>query len=127
MRILADTHTLIWAANNTLAKEAQDVLIDNVGELYFSTVSLIEIALKQHILGIDIIEFHNRLLEHGYEELTLTARQIAVLSTLPNIHKDPFDRLLIAQAKRDNLFLLTADKQIMKYLDFHKQILIFQP
>ncbi|MDR2678561.1 MAG: type II toxin-antitoxin system VapC family toxin [Zoogloeaceae bacterium] len=121
MKYLLDTHLLIWAvtADKKLSASAA-ALIDDMGNtLVFSVLSLWEIALKR---GLDRKDFlyearfvRQSLLNNGYEELPILSQHVLAVDTLPPLHKDPFDRLLIAQAITEGIVLLTADATVARY------------
>jgi len=117
MRILLDTHALIWEANGKLSPSVLSLLEDTSNDLYFSIVSLWEIELKRNRLKIDPKIFYQNLLRNGYRELTITARHVLSLSQLPLLHSDPFDRILLAQAQSEQIFLLTDDEALKRYSD----------
>ena len=121
MKILADTHILLWASDHpeNLSKAARLLLSDVGNDLYFSPMSIWEIAVKG-ALGRKDIQFDPRvlrrnLLDNSYLELPLTSDHALAVHGLPPIHKDPIDRLLIAQATVEGILLLTADRQIARY------------
>ena len=120
MRILLDTHIVLWALldSNKLSKKAHKI-IESASEVYISPVSLWEIAIKVNIgkLNVDIIRIKEKIFESNYNELPLKFDHIFGLNNLPDIHKDPFDRILIAQALSEPLKLITADVLIKKYSD----------
>ncbi|MDR0459642.1 MAG: type II toxin-antitoxin system VapC family toxin [Coriobacteriales bacterium] len=118
MRILLDTHALLWAANKSLSPSALALLEDTANELYFSTVSIWEIELKRRRLNTDPKAFYQNLLHNGYQELSLTARQVLSLSQLPALHSDPFDRILLAQALSEQIYLLTDDEALQRYSEY---------
>jgi PIN domain nuclease of toxin-antitoxin system len=120
MKLLLDTHVLLWAAAGAgLSPAAAEVIGDPGNELYFSAASIWEIAIKSALgrpeFNLDAGVFRRELLESGYEEIAITGRHTAAVSTLPELHKDPFDRILIAQAVTEALTLLTADKALLAY------------
>ena len=119
MNLLLDTHLLLWAAAGELPDDAAAYIEDMNNSLYFSPASIWEVVIK-HRLGRKDFDFdphslYNGLLEAGYKELYITSRHSLVISALPNLHKDPFDRLLIAQSIYEGIPLLTADKQVAQY------------
>jgi len=118
MRILLDTHALLWEANGSLSPSALALLEDTANELYFSSVSIWEIELKRRRLNIDPKAFYQNLLHNGYQELSLTARQVLNLSQLPALHSDPFDRILLAQALSEQIYLLTDDEALQRYSEY---------
>ena len=121
MRYLLDSHLLIWAADapEKLSKEADQLINDTDNELWYSVVSLWEIAIKyalgragfQHSPGV----MRGALRANGYKELDLTGDHALAVQHLPDLHRDPFDRLLIAQAQTTALTLLTADRTVARY------------
>ena len=123
MKYLLDTHLLLWAAGqpDRLSAEARDLLGDSGNTLLFSAASLWEIAIKQTIgradFKVDARILRRGLLDNGYVELPITSAHAVALDTLPPLHKDPFDRILIAQARVEGITLVTADEQVAKYLD----------
>ena len=119
MNLLLDTHILLWAAIDNLPQSAAKYVEDTNNTLFFSSASIWETIIKKGLgqIGFDIDPFalYSGLLDAGYKELTITSRHILAMSVLPNLHKDPFDRLLIAQAASESMPLLTADKLLAQY------------
>lgn len=121
MKLLLDTHLLLWAAADvtSLSTAALELIKDPSNELYFSSISIWEVAIKRGMnrvdFQIDPLLLQTGLLANGYLELPFTSKHALVAGSLPPIHKDPFDRALIAQATRDGLLLVSADRQIHKY------------
>lgn len=121
MRLLLDTHILLWAAgqDDRLSPAARRLLERPGNELVFSAASLWEVALKRQggksDFGAEPAVLRRTLLESGYVELPITGIHAAATSTLPPIHKDPFDRLLLAQAMTEGMTLVTADKVLSRY------------
>jgi PIN domain nuclease of toxin-antitoxin system len=121
VKLLLDTHLLLWAAGRPdQLPAAAHVLLDDPGnELLFSPVSLWEIAIKRG-LGRDDFQVDPRLLrrgllDNGYDELAITSEHAIAVDLLPPIHKDPFDRILIAQSTVEGITLLTADPLVARY------------
>jgi len=121
MKLLIDTHLLLWAAQGAkrLPREARTLMGDPENELLFSVASLWEIVIKNR-LGRDDFKVDPRLLrrgllDNGYAELGITGAHVLAIETLPPIHKDPFDRLLVAQAMVEGITLLTADACVAEY------------
>ena len=121
MRLLLDTHILLTAIGQSprLSTAARDLLDDPQNELLFSAASLWEIAIKR-ALGRDDFRveprvLHRNLLDHGYTELSITSEHAVGIDALPPLHKDPFDRLLVAQAVTEGLTLITGDEQVAQY------------
>jgi len=121
MKLLIDTHLLLWAAQGAkrLPREARTLMGDPENELLFSVASLWEIIIKRG-LGRDDFKVDPRLLrrgllDNGYVELGIASTHVIAIDTLPPIHKDPFDRLLVAQAMAEGITLLTADACVARY------------
>lgn len=121
MKLLLDTHLLLWAAAepDRLSRSARRLIDNPENELLFSAVSIWEIAIK-HGLGrkdfqVEARLFRRALLDQDYVELSLTGIHAAGIDALPAVHKDPFDRLLVAQAMAEGILLLTSDAQLAGY------------
>lgn len=121
MKWLLDTHLLLWAAGRPehLSAEARTLLEAPESELLFSAANLWEITIKR-ALGRDDFQVDGRvlrrgLLDNGYLELPITSQHALAVEPLPPIHKDPFDRLLLAQASVEGIVLLTADPILARY------------
>lgn len=118
MKILLDTHILIWFLedNKRLSSKLSELIVNPINLIYFSSVSLAEMALKASknrlIYPDDIL---NICYEQGFEELALLSKHSLVLRDLPLIHNDPFDRLLVAQALSEDIFLMSADQIFIQY------------
>ena len=121
MNLLLDTHVLLWAAGlpERLPAAARTMIEDPGTELSFSAASLWEIVIKRRLDRTDFsVEPHllqRGLLESGYAELAVTGAHALAVDLLPPIHKDPFDRILIAQAQSEGITLLTADETVGRY------------
>ncbi|MGA8529377.1 MAG: type II toxin-antitoxin system VapC family toxin [Acidobacteriaceae bacterium] len=121
MKLLLDTHLLLWAAGqpNRLPAAARSMIEDPAHQLVFSAASLWEIAIKGGLgradFRADPALLRRGLLDNGYTELAITGRHAVVVAGLPALHKDPFDRMLIAQATADGLLLLTVDPALTRY------------
>ncbi len=122
MRFLIDTHILLWAVaeSDRLSPALSDVLADGQNSIYFSVINLWEMVIKsslpRHDLKIEAAVARREALAYGFRELQVTAEHAFAVRLLPAIHKDPFDRLLIAQARAEGLQLLTVDAQMQRYL-----------
>lgn len=120
MRILLDTHPLIWSLRNdpTLSGEARKI-INNIddNQVYISVASIWEISIKQSIGKLSNIpeDFYNVILSLPIKLLPITGEHAYRVRYLPQYHKDPFDRLLISQSQIENLTLVIRDQHIMKY------------
>jgi PIN domain nuclease of toxin-antitoxin system len=121
MRILLDTHLLLWAmaASRKLPRAVRTQLLDPDNEIYYSAASLWEIAIKSGLrrkdFRIDIEALLAALRESGFVELPITAAHAAGVAGLPAIHKDPLDRLLVAQSMAEPLTFLTNDAALGDY------------
>ena len=121
MKLLLDTQLLLWAAGKPkrLSAAARKLMNDPRNELAFSAASLWEIAIKNS-LGREDFRVEPRLLrrgllDNGYIEIPVTSQHAVSIDALPPLHKDPFDRLLLAQALSEGITLLTSDAQLAKY------------
>ncbi len=121
MRLLLDTRVLLWAAAGTLPDEFAEYIADEENDLYFSPVSIWEVVIKKGLgrpdFTVDPTQLHRGLIANGYRELPITGRATLQVAALPDLHKDPFDRLLVAQAIEEGLTLLTADRSLAGYPD----------
>lgn len=121
MKLLIDTHLLLWAAEGfeRLPPRAQTLMSVPENELFFSAASLWEIVIKSSLnredFKVDPRLLRRGLLDNGYSELPVLSEHAVAVGCLPPIHKDPFDRLLIAQAIVEGITLLTADAHLTKY------------
>ena len=121
MKLLLDTQLLLWAAGqpDRLSPAARRQLSDRKNELYFSAASIWEISIKSS-LGRDDFRADPRvlrrgLLDNGYIELPITGQHAANIDSFPPLQKDPFDRILLAQAITEGITLLTTDAQMSRY------------
>ncbi len=121
MRFLLDTQLLLWAAGEPrkLPARARTLIANETHALHFSVASLWEVVIKRS-LGRDdfVVDPHllrRGLLEHGYAEVPVAGEHALALAGLPLLHRDPFDRLLVAQAAVEGMTLLTTDRQLARY------------
>lgn len=121
MKLLLDTQVLLWAAGDSarLSPAARKALKSPRNELIFSAASLWEITIKSS-LGRDDFRVEPRvlrrgLLDNGYVELPVTSQHAVGLDALPPLHRDPFDRILVAQAITEGITLMTSDGQVAQY------------
>jgi PIN domain nuclease of toxin-antitoxin system len=121
MKLLLDTHLLLWAAGEPrrLSKQARTLIDNPDNELLFSAASLWEVAIKRG-LGRDDFKVDTRLLrrgllDNGYSELPIISDHVVETESLPPINKDPFDRVLVAQATVEGITLLTTDSLVSQY------------
>jgi PIN domain nuclease of toxin-antitoxin system len=121
LKLLLDTHLLLWAAAmpDRLPAEARTLIGDPRNEPVFSSASLWEIAIKRGLgrsdFQVDARLLRRGLLDNGYLELAITGEHAVAIDGLPPLHKDPFDRLLVAQSMVEGITLLTADPLVAQY------------
>ena len=119
MKLLLVTHMLIWAAADTLPEKALSLVTNADNILYFSPASIWEIVIKKSLgrndFKIEPEVLRRGLLDNQYEELCITSRHTLAINDLPPLHKDPFDRILLAQAKSEGISLLTSDTALREY------------
>lgn len=120
-RYLLDTHVLLWAAvgSDRLPTRTRTILKDPATDVRFSVVSLWEIVIKLQLGRTDFhvapeaVRAHARLA--GLAEMAVLGEHVLAVGDLPPLHRDPFDRLLIAQARQDDLTLVTVDPDVLAY------------
>ena len=121
MKLLLDTHLLLWAAGEPkrLSKQARTLIDNPDNELLFSVASLWEVAIKRGLgredFKVDARLLRRGLLDNGYSELPIISDHVVATESLPPIHKDPFDRVLVAQATVEGVTLLTIDSLVAQY------------
>lgn len=117
MRYLLDTHTLLWArsAPERLSREALTILQSTGDTLYVSMASLWECAIKSSVGKLDVPADFYRIVSNDYEVLGIELSHVEACVDLPMHHRDPFDRLLVAQAQLGGLVLVTRDPDIARY------------
>ena len=119
MKLLLDTHMLLWAAAGTLPGKAESLVGDVSNTLYFSSASIWEIGIKKSLgrsdFRVDTEVLRRGLLDNQYNELCITSLHALAVNDLPMRHKDPFDRMLLAQAKSEGISLLTSDSIMRGY------------
>ena len=125
---MLDTHLLLWAASEPqrLSAKARALLLDPSNQLVFSSASLWEITSKNGLersdFNVDPRRLWRMLLVNGYREISVTSEHTVAVNDLPPLHRDPFDRILVAQARVEGLTLLTADKMVAKYGEGVKKV-----
>lgn len=116
---MLDTHLLLWAAAGTLSPQAEHFIVDEDNFLFFSSASIWEIVIKTSLGRADFLvdpkEFLSGLLRNGYQEVPITSAHALAVQNLPTLHKDPFDRILLAQAQLEGLVILTSDRILGQY------------
>jgi PIN domain nuclease of toxin-antitoxin system len=119
MRLLLDTHILLWwlADDPALPARADALIADPANEVFASSISLWEIALKVSLgkITADPAQVHTATLASGFAPLAFTAEHALAVARLPDHHRDPFDRALLAQARVEPLHLITHDAIIAGY------------
>jgi len=119
--VLLDTHLLLWAAvgGEQLSEDVVKRLDDENTQPLFSAASIWEIVIKTGLgrkkFNVDAAMLRRGLLDNGYQELPITSAHTLAVGRLPNLHRDPFDRILAAQASEEGVELLTADKTLAAY------------
>lgn len=123
MNLLLDTHVLLWTASqpSRLSARARTRLLDAANTLHFSVASLWEVGIKSALgrpdFQVDAQRLRTQLMAAGYRELVIEAKHVFAVKTLPPLHRDPFDRLLLAQARCEGHSLVTADARLLTYGD----------
>lgn len=121
MRVLLDTHLLLWsvASSRRLPKEAASLILDAANEVFYSAASVWEVATKSALRRTDFkadpAALVRALAQSGISELPVTAAHAARVARLPSLHRDPFDRLLVAQSLAEPMTLLTNDAALVRY------------
>jgi PIN domain nuclease of toxin-antitoxin system len=121
MKLLLDTHLLLWAAGEPqrLSKRARTLIGNPENELLFSAASVWEVAIKRGLgredFKVDARLLRRGLLDNGYSELPILSDHVVATESLPLIHNDPFDRILVAQATVEGVTLLTIDSLVSQY------------
>ncbi len=121
MKLLLDTHLLLWAAGQPerLSDEARGWIENVESELMFSAASIWETAIKSGLgrrdFVVDVRLWRRGLLDNGYHELSITSQHAVAVGELPVVHRDPFDRILLAQANVEGILLLTSDALLARY------------
>ena len=121
MKLLLDTHILLWAAGEPqkLPVKIRKLIEDEENTLFFSAASIWEIVMKNGLGRSDFqIEprmFRSALMDNGYLEVPITSEHVLFVHDLPPLHKDPFDRILVAQSSIEGMALLTVDQAVIDY------------
>jgi PIN domain nuclease of toxin-antitoxin system len=118
MRLLLDTHVYLWwlQDHSKLSKEGRSMIVA-ASEVYVSSASIWEATIKSGIgkLEVDVTKLVTEIVNSGFQELQISAKHAAMVARLPDIHRDPLDRILIAQAMCEPLRFLTADRALKAY------------
>jgi PIN domain nuclease of toxin-antitoxin system len=118
LRLLLDTHTVVWATTEPerVAPKALGLIESSENEVFVSVVSPWELAIKLSRRRIELPQiFYETLLDGQFSLLPVTIRHTEVIAALPRHHRDPFDRMLVAQAQVEGLTLVTSDREIRRY------------
>ena len=121
MKLLLDTHLLLWAAGlpHRLPVAARALIADPETQPVFSVASVWEIVIKRGLgrpdFQIEPRQFRRNLIDNGYAELAISGEHTLAVESLPALHRDPFDRMLVAQAMVEGLSLLTVDETVARY------------
>lgn len=118
MRLLLDTHLMLWLlANDKRAAPVHERILSEENEVYVSAATWWEIAIKVGIgkLEADVSELRQAARESGFADLPVSGAHAEYLAKLPLVHKDPFDRMLVAQAQSEPMHLLTSDGLLASY------------
>ena len=121
MKLLLDTHVLLWAAGepDRLSDATRSLLLDQGNSLHFSSASIWEVVIKRGLgrddFRVDPARLRRLLVVNGYGEIPITSDHALAVAHLPPLHRDPFDRVLIAQAREEGMRLVTGDEQVIQY------------
>jgi len=121
VKLLLDTHLLLWIAidSDRLSPSTRELIENTENNLLFSAASIWEVAIKTSLgredFALDPRLFRRGLIDNNYIELPITSEHAVTVNNLPPIHRDPFDRILVAQAMVEGIILITADPQVAKY------------
>lgn len=121
MNLLLDTHVLLWAAGapEKLSTAARALLEDDDASLWFSAANIWEVAIKSGLgredFRVEPRRLRRGLLDNGWRELAISSEHAAATVNLPPLHRDPFDRILVAQARVEGVTLITADEMVAQY------------
>lgn len=121
MKLLLDTHLLLWTAavSERVGADARTLIDDPANTVCFSVIAIWETAIKYGLrrkdFGFEPRTFRRNLLRAGFDEIEIRSEHALAVSSLPALHRDPFDRLLIAQAAVEGMTLVTSDRLIAQY------------
>lgn len=119
VRLLLDTHVLLWwlSDDRKLARNARDIIANSDNDVLVSSVSLWEISIKTALgrLEIELDDLENAILKNGFRSLSIGFRHAVTAGRLPNVHRDPFDRMLVAQASVEELRVVSHDRVFERY------------
>ncbi len=117
MKVLLDTHVALWwyIDPQTIQSDSRQIILDPDNEIYISPIVIWEIMVKSGMKKLSVPDQLLTKVQTDFIELPLTILHSKALSAIKKIHNDPFDLLLIAQAKAEGFYLMTRDKEILKY------------
>lgn len=119
MRLLLDTHVVLWwlADDRKLSKDARTMIADVNHEVLVSAASVWEVSIKSALrrIEIELDDLEEAIVKSGFEPLPITVQHAVRVGRLPDVHRDPFDRMLVAQAGIEELRLVTHDRVFERY------------
>lgn len=119
MRLLLDTNVLLWwlADNPKLSKQARDTIADPRNDVLVSSASIWEVAIKAALgrIEIELDELDDAIMKGGFQPLAISFRHAVGVGRLPGVHRDPFDRMLVAQAAVEKLRIVSHDRVFERY------------
>ncbi|MCE3243505.1 MAG: PilT protein [Deltaproteobacteria bacterium] len=119
MRLLLDTHVLLWwlSDDRKLAKNARDIIANSDNDVLVSSASAWEISIKAALgrLEIELDDLESALVKNGFRSLPIGLQHALTAGRLPNVHRDPFDRMLVAQASIEELRVVSHDRVFERY------------
>jgi PIN domain nuclease of toxin-antitoxin system len=118
MKLLLDTHVFLWwdAKDPQLPEDYRAAIAAPANDVFVSAVSVWEIAIKRSVGKLKFAgSAHNAVVRHGFQHLPITSEHAEWAGSMPERHRDPFDRMLVAQADHEKLVLMTVDSQVLSY------------
>ena len=119
MRLLLDTHVLLWwlSDDRKLAKNARDIIANSNNDVLVSSASVWEVAIKAAVgrLEVELDDLEDAIVRNGFRPLPIGFRHAVTVGRLPAVHRDPFDRMLVAQASVEELRLVSHDRVFERY------------
>ena len=118
---LLDTHVLLWVAQDSpsLSAGARDILGNSKHDILISVANIWEVVIKSGLgrrdFAVDPVRLREQAIRAGFGELPIRAQHVLEVRGLPQVHSDPFDRILLAQARVEELILLTSDQKLLEY------------
>jgi PIN domain nuclease of toxin-antitoxin system len=119
VRLLLDTHVLIWwlSDDRKLAKEARQIIANPNNDVFVSAASVWEVAIKAALgrIDVELDEFEDEIVKSGFRPLPIGLRHAVTVGNLPSVHRDPFDRMLVAQSTVEELRVMSHDRVFERY------------